>query len=61
MATRAHALWTYTLRRLLLMLPTLLGITFVVFLLCQFVPGGPIDQMKMQIAGADGDDPRWIR
>lgn len=34
------------------MAPTLLGITFLVFLLCQFVPGGPIDQMRMQIAGA---------
>ena len=52
MAGRAHALRNYTLRRLMLMLPTLLGITFIVFLLCQFVPGGPIDQMKMQIAGA---------
>ena len=47
-----HALRNYVIRRLLLMLPTLLGITFVVFLLCQFVPGGPIDQMKMRIAGA---------
>lgn len=35
------------------MLPTLLGITFLVFLLCQFVPGGPIDQMRMALAGAD--------
>ena len=52
MATRAHALRNYTLRRLMLMLPTLLGVTFFVFLLCQFVPGGPIDQMKMRIAGA---------
>jgi microcin C transport system permease protein len=51
-ATRGHALLHYSARRLLLMLPTLLGITFVVFLLCQFVPGGPIDQMKMRIAGA---------
>lgn len=38
---RSSALRDYTLRRLLLMLPTLLGITFLVFLLCQFVPGGP--------------------
>ena len=52
MATRAHALRNYSLRRLMLMLPTLLGVTFFVFLLCQFVPGGPIDQMKMRIAGA---------
>lgn len=51
--SRAHALRQYVLRRLLLILPTLLGITFLVFLLCQFVPGGPIDQMRMRIAGAD--------
>ncbi len=51
--SRAHSLRQYVLRRLLLILPTLLGITFLVFLLCQFVPGGPIDQMKMRIAGAD--------
>ena len=52
--TRSNALRDFTLRRLLLMLPTLLGITFLVFLLCQFVPGGPIDQMRMRIAGAEG-------
>ena len=51
--SRAHALRHFVLRRLLPILPTLLGITFLVFLLCQFVPGGPIDQMKMRIAGAD--------
>ena len=50
--TRSNALRDFALRRLLLMLPTLLGITFLVFLLCQFVPGGPIDQMRMRIAGA---------
>jgi len=50
--SRGHALRSYVIRRLLLMLPTLLGITFLVFLLCQLVPGGPIDQMRMRIAGA---------
>lgn len=35
------------------MIPTLLGITFFVFLLCQFVPGGPIDQLRMQLAGGN--------
>ncbi len=52
--TRGHALRNYVLRRLLLMIPTFLGITLVVFMLCQFVPGGPIDQLKMQLAGAGG-------
>jgi microcin C transport system permease protein len=36
------------------MLPTMLGVTLVVFSLCQFVPGGPIDQMRMQMAGGAG-------
>jgi microcin C transport system permease protein len=44
----------YVVRRLLLMIPTFLGITFVTFLLCQFVPGGPIDQLRLQLAGAGG-------
>ena len=42
------------MRRLLLMVPTFLGITFVTFTLCQFVPGGQIDQLRMQLAGAGG-------
>ncbi len=33
------------------MIPTFIGITMVVFLLCQFVPGGPIDQIRLQLAG----------
>jgi microcin C transport system permease protein len=36
------------------MIPTFIGITFVTFLLCQFVPGGPIDQLRLQLAGAGG-------
>jgi len=36
------------------MVPTFLGITFVTFLLLQFVPGGQIDQLRMQLAGAGG-------
>ncbi len=47
---------TYVARRLLLMLPTLLGITIVTFALCQFVPGGPIDQMKLRLAGGAGGE-----
>src|SRR4051812_18521320 len=37
------------------MIPTFIGITFVTFLLCQFVPGGPIDQLRLQLAGAAGE------
>ncbi|MGD8289627.1 MAG: ABC transporter permease, partial [Gemmatimonadota bacterium] len=54
MKTRGEALRDYVLRRLLLMIPTFIGITFATFLLCQFVPGGQIDQLRMQLAGAGG-------
>jgi microcin C transport system permease protein len=52
--SRGEALRDYVVRRFLLMIPTFLGITFVTFLLCQFVPGGPIDQLRLQLAGAGG-------
>lgn len=52
MKTRGEALRDYVIRRLLLMIPTFIGITFFTFLLCQFVPGGQIDQMRMALAGA---------
>jgi microcin C transport system permease protein len=43
----------YIVRRILLMLPTLLGILFVSFLVVQFAPGGPIDRVIAQLSGAD--------
>ncbi|MEM1064278.1 MAG: microcin C ABC transporter permease YejB [Pseudomonadota bacterium] len=41
----------YILRRLLLVIPTLLGIMIINFTLTQFVPGGPIQQIIAQIEG----------
>ena len=41
----------YILRRLLLVIPTLLGIMVLNFALIQFVPGGPIEQIIAQIEG----------
>ncbi len=41
----------YILKRLLLVIPTLLGIMIVNFALIQFVPGGPIDQIIAQMEG----------
>jgi microcin C transport system permease protein len=52
--SRGEALRDYVVRRLLLMIPTFLGITFATFLLCQFVPGGQIDQLRLSLAGAGG-------
>ncbi len=39
---------SYFLRRLLLIPPTLLGVTLVVFLITRFAPGGPVDQAIMR-------------
>lgn len=41
----------YILRRLLLIVPTLLGIMLVNFVLTQFVPGGPVEQAIARIQG----------
>ena len=41
----------YFLRRLLLMVPTFVGITFVCFALCQVVPGGPVEQALAKMRG----------
>ena len=40
----------YIVKRLLLMIPTLLGILLVNFVIVQFAPGGPIDQIIEQMA-----------
>ncbi|MGE4243018.1 microcin C ABC transporter permease YejB [Ramlibacter sp.] len=48
----------YILKRLLLMLPTLLGVLLVTFVVTQFVPGGPVEQYlaeaKAGTAGSGG-------
>lgn len=43
----------YIARRLLLMIPTLLGIMFVSFVLVQFAPGGPVERVLAQLQGND--------
>lgn len=42
----------YFIRRLLLVIPTFIGITILCFGLIQFVPGGPVEQKIMQMRGA---------
>lgn len=49
----------YILRRLLLIIPTLIGIMLVNFTLTQFVPGGPIEQIIARVQG-EGDALRNI-
>jgi microcin C transport system permease protein len=41
----------YIVRRLLLIIPTLLGIMLINFALVQFVPGGPVEQAIARIQG----------
>ena len=43
----------YIARRLLLMIPTLLGILAVSFVVVQFAPGGPVERVIAQLSGAD--------
>ena len=45
----------YILKRLLLMIPTLLGIMLMTFAVIQFVPGGPIEQVIAKMQGTDTD------
>ena len=46
-------MWAYILKRLLLMIPTLFGILLITFVIIQFVPGGPVEQMVSQLQGRD--------
>src|SRR5690606_27794381 len=44
----------YILRRLLLMIPTLFGIMAISFIVIQFAPGGPVEQVLARLAGEGG-------
>jgi len=41
----------YLIKRLLLMIPTLLGVLTLTFVVVQFVPGGPVEQMVLELKG----------
>ena len=43
----------YILRRILFMIPTLLGIMLVSFVVVQFAPGGPVERVIAQLSGSD--------
>ena len=45
----------YILKRILLMIPTLLGIMLMTFAVIQFVPGGPVEQVIAKMQGNDTD------
>jgi microcin C transport system permease protein len=45
----------YALRRLLLIIPTLMGIMIINFIIVQAAPGGPVDQMIAKLRGFGSD------
>src|SRR5689334_7125249 len=47
-------MWSYVLKRLLLMIPTVLGVMLITFVVVQFVPGGPVEQLVSQLQGREG-------
>ena len=68
-------MFAYILKRLLLMIPTLFGVLLLTFVVIQFVPGGPVEQLMaeaktgagggvesggMTYRGAQGVDPKRI-
>jgi microcin C transport system permease protein len=36
-------MWSYIIKRFMLMIPTLLGVIAITFAVIQFVPGGPVE------------------
>lgn len=47
-------MWAYVLKRIALMLPTLLGALTVTFVVMQFVPGGPVEQIMAEARATAG-------
>lgn len=47
-------IWSYILKRVLLMLPTLFGVVAITFAVIQFVPGGPVEQAIMEMKTISG-------
>ncbi|MFA5627874.1 MAG: microcin C ABC transporter permease YejB [Thiohalomonadaceae bacterium] len=43
----------YIFKRLLLMIPTLFGVLLITFIVIQFVPGGPVEQLVAQLKAQD--------
>src|SRR5581483_2750553 len=43
----------YIVRRIVFMVPTLLGIMLVSFVVVQFAPGGPVERAIAQLTGSD--------
>jgi microcin C transport system permease protein len=49
-------LGAYIVRRILLMIPTLFGIMLLSFVVIQFAPGGPVEQVISELTGQNNGD-----
>ena len=47
-------MWAYILKRVALMVPTLLGALTITFVVMQFVPGGPVEQIMAEARATAG-------
>lgn len=47
-------MFAYIIKRIVLMLPTLLGVLLLTFVIIQFVPGGPVEQYVAEAKAAAG-------
>ena len=54
-------MFVYVLKRLLLMIPTLIGALTVTFIVIQFVPGGPIETVLAEMRAGSGGDSDAMR
>jgi microcin C transport system permease protein len=50
---RRSRMSAYIIRRILFMIPTMFGIMLVAFVVVQFAPGGPVEQVIAKLTGAD--------
>lgn len=52
-------MFSYFIRRFLLLIPTFFGITLITFMILQVVPGGPLEMeiMRIRMGGAMGEGP----
>jgi microcin C transport system permease protein len=51
----AAAMFAYVARRILLMIPTILGVMLISFVVVQFAPGGPVERVLAQLSGQNMD------
>jgi microcin C transport system permease protein len=47
-------IWSYIIKRILLMIPTLFGVIAITFAVIQFVPGGPVEQALLELKSVGG-------